>query len=258
MSLASLTLSRALGMTAICVMGSCLFGYNAMAASIDTDADGLDDQLELRLHTNIYAVDTDADGFSDYEEINAGESPLVAGKVKLGSLDTDKDGLPDSWEIRLGTDLKSPDSDRDGFTDGDEVRQGYLPTDSSPIKGAKHIRVSLAKQHLWYSFNGIDLESFPISTGLRSTPTPPGKFDILAKVPVKQYGGAGYDFYFPGTKWNLHFTTGRLGRFYIHGAYWHNNFGRPMSHGCVNVHYRNMERLYNFADLDTDVTITRE
>ena len=85
-------------------------------------------------------------------------------------------------------------------------------------------------------------------------PTPTGDFEILAKVPIKNYGGSGFNFSYPDTKWNLHFTT-RYWRYYIHGAYWHDNFGQPMSHGCVNVSYENMEPLYWWAEVGTKVKI---
>lgn len=61
----------------------------------------------------------------------------------------------------------------------------------------------------------------------------------------------GTTYNYPNTKWNLSF----LPHYYIHGAYWHNNFGHPMSHGCVNVSYNDMEQLYNFVDVGTPVTI---
>ena len=96
------------------------------------------------------------------------------------------------------------------------------------------------------------LDSFLISGGLTYTPTPKGEYSVLNKIPVKRYLGSGYDF--PNTKWNLHFLTQRLG-FYIHGAYWHDNFGHPMSHGCVNVHYNQMGRLYDFTEMGTRVEI---
>jgi len=41
----------------------------------------------------------------------------------------------------------------------------------------------------------------------------------------------------------------------IHGAYWHNNFGNPMSHGCVNMQLGDAEALYNWADVGTRVII---
>jgi len=114
--------------------------------------------------------------------------------------------------------------------------------------------VDIKNQELAYYFNGKLLEKFPISGGVASMPTPKGNFMILDKVPSKNYGGTGYNFHYPNTKWNLHFTTTKY-RYYIHGAYWHDNFGHPMSHGCVNVSYENMEQLYEWADLETKLQI---
>ena len=222
----------------------------------DTDGDGFNDQVELTLyHTDPLKADTDGDGFDDFQEVSHGYSPRHAEPTKLNAIDSDADGAADSWEIRLGLDLLNPDTDGDGFSDGDEIDQGHDPRSADAGTIEKFITVSLAGQELAYSFNGVLLDRFAVSTGVRSMPTPTGEFSILDKVPTKVYGGTGYDFYYPNTKWNLHFTTKRL-RYYIHGAYWHNNFGRPMSHGCVNVAYPNMERLYQFAQVGTKVEIS--
>jgi hypothetical protein len=35
--------------------------------------------------------------------------------------------------------------------------------------------------------------------------------------------------------------------FGIHGTYWHNNFGHPMSHGCINMKTEEAEQLYEWA-----------
>ncbi|PIY62567.1 hypothetical protein COY93_02865 [Candidatus Uhrbacteria bacterium CG_4_10_14_0_8_um_filter_58_22] len=44
--------------------------------------------------------------------------------------------------------------------------------------------------------------------------------------------------------------------YYIHGAYWHNLFGKArVSHGCVNVGYADMERLYWWAQVGTRVVV---
>ena len=34
----------------------------------------------------------------------------------------------------------------------------------------------------------------------------------------------------------------------IHGAYWHDNFGHPMSHGCVNMRIDDAEKLFYWAN----------
>ena len=147
----------------------------------------------------------------------------------------------------------NPDSDGDLYLDGTEVAAGYDPLSSDPTEIEKLITVSVADQQLAYYFDGNMLEEFPISGGLLYTPTPLGDFEIMDKVPVKHYKGVGYDF--PNTKWNLHFTSTYYWRYYIHGAYWHDNFGKPMSHGCINVSYDNMERLYWFAQTGTKTQI---
>lgn len=227
------------------------------AADVDTDGDGLSDNAETTIYATDPAVaDTDGDGFSDGAEIANGYSPRSGEKTRLTDIDSDKDNLPDAWELALGTNLMNPDTDGDGFLDGTEVRAGYDPSSTDKKRLEKRISVDLSSQKLAYSVGGVVLESFPISSGLKRTPTPPGEFNILAKVPLKNYGGAGFSY--PNTKWNLQFTTVKGLRYYIHGAYWHNDFGTPKSHGCVNVSYQNMERLYDWAQVGTKVEITSQ
>ena len=226
----------------------------AHAQTVDSDGDGLTDAKEIQIyHTDPSTADTDGDGFSDGEEVARGYSPLVKGK-KLVEVDTDKDYLPDAWEIALGTDLANPDSDGDGYLDGTEVRAGYDPLHpDSSARLEKLISVNLKQQRLAYSFGGKVLEQFSISSGLPPTPTPMGEFSVLTKRPLVHYQGPGFDF--PNTRWNLRFAYGGNLSYYIHGAYWHNRFGRPASHGCVNVSYQNMERLYDWAQVGTKVSI---
>ncbi|TAH37056.1 MAG: hypothetical protein EYC70_08725 [Planctomycetota bacterium] len=45
---------------------------------LDTDGDGLDDALEVRLGTAVDLADTDGDGYTDTEEMVLGADPLVA------------------------------------------------------------------------------------------------------------------------------------------------------------------------------------
>jgi hypothetical protein len=220
---------------------------------VDTDQDGLTDQQETEIYfTDPKNPDTDGDGYNDKLEIDTGYSPRFGDKKKLIQVDSDKDYLNDYWELILGTGLMNPDSDGDLYLDGTEVAAGYDPLQKGQVKIDKLIKVNLAKQHLDYYFGDKLFGSFPISGGLASMPTPRGEFKILAKVPVKHYGGGNFDY--PNTKWNLHFTTQKY-RYYIHGAYWHNKFGQPMSHGCVNVSYENMGPLYWWAQLGTRVII---
>ncbi len=222
------------------------------SSTLDSDFDGLSDFDETSIFgTDPLNPDTDADGYSDGEEISNGFSPLAA-DMTLRQMDSDNDHASDAWELALGTSHFNSDTDNDGFLDGVEIMNGYSPLSPAPEKIVKRIEVDLATQYLKYFFGPTELDAFYISSGLARTPTPPGDYTVLKKIPVKRYVGADYDL--PNTKWNLHFTTRRLG-YYIHGAYWHDNFGNPMSHGCVNVSYDDMEALYAFANEGTPISI---
>lgn len=233
-----------------------ILGHEASAESIDTDGDMISNDDEIAIyHTDPNKADTDGDGFLDGEEIKSGFSPLNGKKTQLRQVDTDKDGLWDDWEIAIGTDLANSDTDSDGFSDGLEVKAGHNPLSSDTALISKRIEVTLKEQRLTYYFGDIKLDTFLISSGLRVTPTPVGSFTIIKKRPTVHYQVPGYDF--PNTKWNLMFKQGKGLNYYIHGAYWHNQFGRPKSHGCVNVPYKPevMGRLYDWADVGTPVII---
>ncbi len=221
----------------------------------DVDKDGLSDYDESYLYyTDLNNPDTDVDGFDDGQEIQNNNSPHQANK-KLIQVDSDQDYLNDFFELKIGTNLMNPDSDGDLYLDGTEVAASYNPLNANPgAKSEKLISINLTEQKLKYYFDDKLIDSFLISSGVKGMNTPVGEFEILGKEDIKRYGGPGYDFDYPDTKWNLHFHTGQY-RFYIHGAYWHNNFGQPMSHGCINVSYDNMEYLYWWANIGTGVII---
>lgn len=122
---------------------------------------------------------------------------------------------------------------------------------------SKRIIVERGEQSL-RAYNGEEIYlDIKISTGLELTPTPRGEFTVYMKTPTRYMQGPlpgiskqYYDL--PGVPWNLYFTKeGAV----IHGAYWHQSFGKPYSHGCVNVNPRDAERLYNWADLGTQVVV---
>lgn len=89
-----------------------------------------------------------------------------------------------------------------------------------------------------------------ISSGLPNTPTPTGSYAVNTKLVSQRMTGPGYDL--PNVPWVMYFTNRGHA---IHGAYWHNNFGYPMSHGCVNIGVEDARWLYEFATLGTQVVV---
>ncbi len=111
----------------------------------------------------------------------------------------------------------------------------------------KRIDVNLTTQMLTaYEGDKIFLTSL-ISSGLWNK-TPVGQYEIWYKiVSTKMEGGIKGQrsyYYLPNVPFDM-FFNGDIG---IHGAYWHNNFGQPMSHGCVNTPTPVAEQLFYWSD----------
>jgi hypothetical protein len=92
--------------------------------------------------------------------------------------------------------------------------------------------------------------------------TPLGKHRISRKyISLQMSGGttgAGYDL--PGIGWTSIFVTGGVA---IHSTFWHNDFGVPRSHGCVNVRPEHAKWIFRWStpyvqydDGTEDVTVT--
>ncbi len=68
-------------------------------------------------------------------------------------------------------------------------------------------------------------------------------------------GGEGEEYYdLPNVPYVMFFYNDDVDKsegFSLHGAYWHNNFGHPMSHGCVNMRIVDAKALYDWVDPPT-------
>ena len=108
-----------------------------------------------------------------------------------------------------------------------------LPEDLKPISPLvrdKHIEISLAEQLLVAFEEDEPVFTTRISGGVGGDrATPRGHHHIVFKAPSRHM--VGDDFDLPGVPFASYFW----GAIAIHGTYWHNDYGRPRSHGCVNV-----------------------
>lgn len=134
--------------------------------------------------------------------------------------------------------------------------------------GEKWIEVDLSEQKLraWQG-DTLFLESL-VSTGLPYYPTPTGEFRIWIKLrSTKMEGGSGkYYYYLPNVPYTMYFSNDQVPSwrgFGLHGTYWHNDFGRVHSHGCVNLPTPVAEKLFywvgpNLGDNQWSVRSTPE
>jgi hypothetical protein len=94
---------------------------------IDSDADGLTDELETTVGTDPLLPDSDEDGVSDSDEINFYGTDVL-------DPDTDGDGLDDAEELlTYGTNPLLADTDGDGVSDSEEVAAGSDPLDAASV-----------------------------------------------------------------------------------------------------------------------------
>ena len=112
------------------------------------------------------------------------------------------------------------------------------------------ILVDLKTQRLIAWEGAKPIYAIIISTGKASTPTPSGIFNIQTKIPAQRMSGDDYDL--P----NVPYVMFYQGNYAIHGAYWHQQFGKPVSHGCVNVAVDHARWLFDWASEGTPVVIS--
>lgn len=119
----------------------------------------------------------------------------------------------------------------------------YTPPTAKPVagNGARWIDINLSEQRLYAYEGDVAINVFIVSTGTWATPTVTGTFKIWNKTRVQDMSGPGY--YLPNVPYVMYFYKD----YGIHGTYWHNNFGTPMSHGCVNLSIPDAEWLYYWA-----------
>lgn len=149
----------------------------------------------------------------------------------------------------------------DWYILGDKVEVFYNVGDveissTTPVQENKKIVINTSEQMLYAYDKDILFMKTAISTGYEITPTILGTFSVLTKTPSRymqgpQPGITGY-YDLPGVPWVMYFT--RYGAA-IHGAYWHDEFGKTQSHGCINLPPDMAQKLYEWTDLGTKVVI---
>jgi lipoprotein-anchoring transpeptidase ErfK/SrfK len=116
------------------------------------------------------------------------------------------------------------------------------------LTGEKWIDINLTEQTITAYQGDTAIHTFVVSTGGTGHETVTGSFNIWAKVSTQDMSGgsraAGNYYYVEDVPWVQYFYAD----YSIHGADWHNDFGWPVSHGCVNMRVAEARWLFEWAE----------
>jgi lipoprotein-anchoring transpeptidase ErfK/SrfK len=120
-------------------------------------------------------------------------------------------------------------------------------------EGERWIDVNLSTQMLTAYEGSQVVMSTAISSGAWPYLTVTGQFEVYVRYQSQDMNGyrLGYDYYLEDVPYVMYFFKD----FALHGTYWHNNFGAPMSHGCVNLTIADAQWLYNWSAYGTMVNV---
>jgi len=128
----------------------------------------------------------------------------------------------------------------------------------------KRIIISRSQQRMWAYENGQVVFDWPISTGISSSPTAPGVFQVQSHE-INAYAEQWnlymphfVGFYHPGPNVEVMngfhgFPTSASGGYLL----WTNNLGRPATYGCILLSLENAATLYDWAEEGVIVEVRR-
>ena len=116
----------------------------------------------------------------------------------------------------------------------------FTPEELAPLSqqvppAEKRVEIYLERQLLLAYEWDTRVYAARVATGRRNFESPTGSFHTFHKRPTyHMFGGADEFSIFdlPGVPWDSYITESGVA---LHGTYWHNDFGTPHSHGCINM-----------------------
>jgi hypothetical protein len=177
-------------------------------------------------------------------EQRSGEPPAM---VPIGKMMVER--------LRLDT-SPSPQGDLPVYSE-DLFTPPVTTVSGAPVdpNGEKWVLINITLQYLWaYQGDQVLWQGY-VSTGKATFETPTGSFHVLSKLPSQTMAGVigGESYNVPDVPDVMYFTDRGHA---LHGTYWHNNFGTPMSHGCVNLPMDVAAWMFQWAPVGMRVEIT--
>ena len=111
----------------------------------------------------------------------------------------------------------------------------------------KHIEIYLDRQLLLAFEWDVLVYAARVATGQKNYESPTGWFRTFHKRPTFHMTGGADEFSLfdlPAVPWDSYITDTGVA---LHGTYWHNDFGHPHSHGCINMAPQDAKWIYRWT-----------
>lgn len=136
------------------------------------------------------------------------------------------------------------------------------PLGRNPLPGDPFIIVNKESNQLAYVDDGKVQRTFPVATGKTTTLTPEGLFNVTVKAKNPYYRKKnipGGDPRNPlGSRWIGFDAKGTDGRIYgIHGTNQPSSIGKYISNGCIRMHNKHVEYLFDQVPVGTKVLVVK-
>jgi len=117
----------------------------------------------------------------------------------------------------------------------------------SPEIKDKKIEVDLGAQRMKAFENNKPVFTARIASGYFEGDTPRGEFIVERKNPSRHMAARTEtsEFDLPGVPWVCFISWTGVS---LHGTYWHNNYGIPQSHGCINLSPEASKWVYRWTE----------
>lgn len=173
----------------------------------------------------------------------AAQVGVLALRERVTLLEETGEQDPDRWwKIGEGRYVQARHINEVVFTD---VPEGVLRDNRLAVGDDQWIDVDLGEQVLVAYRGAAPVYATLVSSG-KDSPTPRGNYPIWAKVASMTMANQDYEdkpYMVEHVPWVMLFQ----GHNALHGAYWHDQFGKRRSHGCVNLAPRDARWLFEWV-----------
>ena len=167
------------------------------------------------------------------------------------SLGADTDPIPPETAIVKPPSFASSSPDQVEVIPAEIPEPAFDVIPPEDIEPDRHIIISLADQRMFIFENGVNIQTFLVSTGVPGHRTPTGSYSVHSRSP-RAYSNK-YECYMP--HWMAITGDGMYGMHALEGTSYLRLLGSVASHGCIRLAPENATWLYEWVEIGTTVDI---